>query len=125
VSIRAVKLSELHNVYCKDNEELRKRKRVKEEKDLEALPSIFRPPGQDNSHSFPGIKQKTWQTRMRILNIQEWWSVKNGRPSFLRLLRVVQLVEKFDCIELKRAGIANSLWEGRLQNRASIPGRGK
>ena len=98
---------------------------MKEEKDLEALPSIFRPPGQDNSHSFPRIKQKTWQTRKRILNIQEWWSVKNGRPSFLRFLTVVQLVEKFDCIELKRAGIANSLWEGRLQNRASIPGRGK
>jgi hypothetical protein len=38
---------------------------------------------------------------------------------------VVQLVEKFDCIELESAGRANSLWEGRPRNRASIPGRSK
>jgi len=63
-----------------------KRKSVKEEKDLEAMPSIFRPPGQDNWHSLPGILQKTWPTRKKMLSTQERWSVKNGQRAFLRLL---------------------------------------
>jgi len=59
---------------------------VKEEKGPEALPSIFRPAGQDNWHSLQESYRRPGQQERGCYALKEWWSVKNGQRAFLRLL---------------------------------------